>query len=386
MSNVQQTTYLPFQSSAIPAGHKDLIHDVAYNWHGKRMATCSSDQHVKIWERDEVNKTWTCSASWKTHFGSVWKVDWAHPEFGQVIATCSFDRTAAIWEEVAGGSPQISSSDKKKALSANEKTLSSGGSAVGGHNNSHNWVKRTSLVDSRTSVTDVKFAPRHLGLMLATCSADGIVRVYEATDIMNLSEWSLQHEIPCKVALSCLSWNPSLARFHPPMLAIGSDDQSSSGSKVFVYEYSESARRWLRIDAFTAMTDLVHDIAFAPNLGRSYHVLAIASKELKMLAIKPLSGPHLTTTQNSAVKRIDDSQSTVTKYDIRMAGQYNDHGSSVWRVSWNVTGTILASAGDDGQVKLWKSDYLDHWKCSATLYGSGEGGEIHHPQEAFHRN
>jgi len=386
MTNVQQTTYLPFQSSAIPAGHKDLIHDVAYNWHGKRMATCSSDQHVKIWERDEVNKTWTCSASWKTHFGSVWKVDWAHPEFGQVIATCSFDRTAAIWEEVAGGSPQISSSDKKKVLSANEKTLSSSGSAVGGHNNSHNWVKRTSLVDSRTSVTDVKFAPRHLGLMLATCSADGIVRVYEATDIMNLSEWSLQHEIPCKVALSCLSWNPSLARFHPPMLAIGSDDQSSSGSKVFVYEYSESARRWLRIDAFTAMTDLVHDIAFAPNLGRSYHVLAIASKELKMLAIKPLSGPHLTTTQNSAVKRIDDSQSTVTKYDIRMAGQYNDHGSSVWRVSWNVTGTILASAGDDGQVKLWKSDYLDHWKCSATLYGSGEGGEIHHPQEAFHRN
>ena len=119
----------------------------------------------------------------------------------QVIATCSFDRTAAIWEEVAGGSPQTSSSDKKKSASTNEKTLAGSGNAVGGHNNSHNWVRRTSLVDSRTSVTDVKFAPRHLGLMLATCSADGIVRVYEATDIMNLSEWSLQHEIPCKVAL-----------------------------------------------------------------------------------------------------------------------------------------------------------------------------------------
>lgn len=30
----------------------------------------------------------------------MWKVTWAHPEFGQVIATCSFDRTAAVWEEV----------------------------------------------------------------------------------------------------------------------------------------------------------------------------------------------------------------------------------------------------------------------------------------------
>jgi len=40
------------------------------------------------------------TASWKAHNGSVWKVTWAHPDFGQVIATCSFDRTAAIWEEV----------------------------------------------------------------------------------------------------------------------------------------------------------------------------------------------------------------------------------------------------------------------------------------------
>ena len=36
----------------------------------------------------------------QTHSGSVWRVTWAHPEFGQVIATCSFDRTAAIWEEL----------------------------------------------------------------------------------------------------------------------------------------------------------------------------------------------------------------------------------------------------------------------------------------------
>jgi len=41
------------------------------------------------------------TASWKAHSGSVWKVTWAHPEFGQVLATCSFDRTAAIWEEIS---------------------------------------------------------------------------------------------------------------------------------------------------------------------------------------------------------------------------------------------------------------------------------------------
>ena len=38
-----------FVSKAIPAEHKDLIHDVSYDFHGQRMATCSSDQVVKVY-------------------------------------------------------------------------------------------------------------------------------------------------------------------------------------------------------------------------------------------------------------------------------------------------------------------------------------------------
>ena len=57
---------------------------------------------MKIWDFDPSGNTWICTATWKSHFGSVWKVTWAHPEFGQVIATCSFDPTAAIWEEIPG--------------------------------------------------------------------------------------------------------------------------------------------------------------------------------------------------------------------------------------------------------------------------------------------
>lgn len=78
-----------------------------------------------------------------------------------------------------------------------------------GEKSQSQWVKKISLVDSRTPVTDVKFAPKHLGLQLATCSADGVVRIYEAPDVMNLSQWSLNHEIPCKHPCSCISWNLS---------------------------------------------------------------------------------------------------------------------------------------------------------------------------------
>jgi len=41
----------------------------------------------------------------------------------------------------------------------------------------------------------------------ATCSVDGVVRIYEATDVMNLSIWNLQHEIQTRVVCSCLSWS-----------------------------------------------------------------------------------------------------------------------------------------------------------------------------------
>ncbi|XP_067651579.1 nucleoporin SEH1-like [Haliotis asinina] len=321
-----------YVAKSIPVDHKDLIHDVSYDFHGTRMATCSSDQSVKVWDLGEDGE-WHCTANWKTHSGSVWRVTWAHPEFGQVLATCSFDRTAAVWEELVG-----------------EHGKGEGQTP---------WVNRGNLVDSRTSVTDVKFGPQYLGLQLATCSADGIVRIYEAVDVMNLSNWPLQHEISCRISCSCLSWNHS--RVHPPMIAVGSDDPNpAAGAKVHIYEYNDNARKWNKVESLSMVTDPVHDVAFAPNLGRSYHLLAITAKDLKIISLKPL--------------RKDVSlgaQASLTKFEMRQVASFGDHESQVWRVSWNVTGTILASSGDDGCVRLWKANYLDSWKSISVMKGDG---------------
>lgn len=37
-----------FIAKHINTEHKDLIHDVAFDFYGHRMATCSSDQNVKV--------------------------------------------------------------------------------------------------------------------------------------------------------------------------------------------------------------------------------------------------------------------------------------------------------------------------------------------------
>lgn len=86
-------------------GHEDLIHDVAYDFYGKRLVTCSSDQKLKVWdfvEREDCS-VWELSDSWKAHDSSILKAIWARPEYGQVIASCSFDRQVKIWEEQPTG-------------------------------------------------------------------------------------------------------------------------------------------------------------------------------------------------------------------------------------------------------------------------------------------
>lgn len=314
-----------FNSEIISTEHIDLVHDVAYDYYGLRFATCSSDQTIKVWDKNE-NDEWTVTSSWKAHSASVWRLDWSHPEYGQILASCSFDRTVAVWEEalIEKASPGITMNRR--------------------------WVRRAILVDSRTNVTDCKFAPKNLGLILATTSSDGFIRIYEAPEITNLSQWALQHEIDCKAPLSCISWNSSLYRLHAPMIAVGSDDASTTNTgKVFIFEYSENSRRWAKTETIASVTDEVHDLAFAPSLGRSYHILAVASKELHIFSIKPI----LDTT---SPQRLEVAVANLADNSDRIA-------TRVWRVSWNVTGTLLASTGDDNFVRLWKMNYRESWRC-----------------------
>ena len=53
---------------------------------GRRMATCSGDRFVRIWDLSE-NGDWALNAEFQGHKGSVSSLSWAHPEYGSLIAT-----------------------------------------------------------------------------------------------------------------------------------------------------------------------------------------------------------------------------------------------------------------------------------------------------------
>lgn len=79
------------------SGHADMIHDAQLDYYGRRLATCSSDKTVKIF--DVVGEQHVHLADLRGHEGPVWQVAWAHPKFGTLLASCSFDHRVIVWKE-----------------------------------------------------------------------------------------------------------------------------------------------------------------------------------------------------------------------------------------------------------------------------------------------
>ena len=216
--------------------HDDLVTDISFDFYGKRFASCSIDKNIKVWTLNNESSQWSCSEIPRAHQDSIWRLSWAHPEFGQLIASCSEDRTVSIWEEQEAITVQAIESTKDC------------------------WLKRASLSDSKRSVNDVKFAPRHMGLKIATASADGLIRMYEATDVFTLTYWQMTdffrvedttEVLPDITAnynlsehgfsehgLTCLSWSD--CPFEAPRIAVG-----GYSKRAVIWSYLNS--KWIEV-------------------------------------------------------------------------------------------------------------------------------------------
>lgn len=278
------------------ASDSDYVHDVSYNFYGTKMAICTSSQSISIWDRDENGGWKEESRIDNAHAGPIWRLDWAHPEFGEVLLSCSEDRTISVW-----------------ALQGKK------------------WKKRATLTDSPHAVTDVQFAPRQFGLKFAACTADGMVRVYEAADPLNLSMWEVEDFSTSDKAgpggCSALSWCST-----SDVERLGVVGQSGM---LRVYE---RRNRWTLIaerEAGESGTAL-KDCAWAPNLCRDSDWIATCggSETVTVWALK----------ENS----VDRTASLVPVHSIQCGV------SPIWRCAWSITGDILSVAPESGKVQLWR--------------------------------
>lgn len=298
--------------------HEDVVHDIAFDYYGNRFATCSSDKKIKVWDLNEDSGEWYCSDISGAHLDSVWRLSWAHPEFGQIIASCSEDKAIHIWEE----------QDVVNRMDIGSR-----------------WQRKAQLTESKKPVTDVKFAPRHLGLKLASASGDGMVRVYEASDVFSLNFWPLQSSFQAELTtgreyesehgLTCLAWND--CQFEPSKIAVGGHSK-----RVTVWT-CDAGGKWSMELTLDAHTEAVHDVAWAPAMGRSYHLIATAGRE-KSFKIHALARK-----EGGVLEYVAGSSKTIQT------------SAEVWRVSWNATGTVLATSSEDGVMGLWRKDFSGQW-------------------------
>ncbi|KAJ6608218.1 WD40 repeat-like protein [Mycena sp. CBHHK59/15] len=408
------------QTALISNAHNDLVTDVSYDFYGLRLATCSLDQRIKIWQMDENNGSWGVEDDWKAHDAAVSKLSWAHPEFGTIIASSSFDRTVKVWEQASAlGQPDAQQVTVNGNGNGNGNPANASQSQTPGPSSSR-WIERAVLPEARGTVRAVEFAPHHFGLKLASISSDNYLRIYECLEQPSLTTWQLSEEIdvqalPCSPSPSpfaranqtgayatptqtsssvdgasapliaqalqqglqqgststparpglgnreadggwCLSWCKD--RYWGELIAASS---STSGVvKIIQLSSSHRPNTILTLDPSPAAAEgapaeqetnggasAITSVSWAPSCGRSYHLIATGGRD----------GHEV---DDEMADNAEDGRWTAS-----VVGDFEQHKSAVGRVEWNITGTVLSSAGNDGRIRLWKAK--SGWRPAGSI-------------------
>jgi protein transport protein SEC13 len=292
--------------------HSGTIHDAQLDYYGKRLATASADASIRVW--DVSTEQHNILAEIRDHTAPVWQISWSHPKFGSLLASASYDKQVIVWKEVRAG----------------------------------DWQPLYRDTSHTGSVNSICWSPWDFGLNLATASSDGSVGI-----ISNKGgdKWVRKQIVNAHVyGVNSVSWCPATS---PSTLAAsGSGVQSAAtltnpklvtggcDNLVKIWSFDESSDEWIEAYRFPAdsHSDWVRDVAWRPNVGIPSNTIATCSED-----------------------------KTVVIWSQEMDGQpWKMHArlvlnAPVWRLSWSVTGSILAAACGDNTVQLYKETTNNEW-------------------------
>jgi protein transport protein SEC13 len=313
--------------ASIDSLHTEMVHDCQFDYYSKKMATCSSDRSIKIF--DVAGDIYHNSATITGFDGPVWQVAWAHPKFGSLLASCSYDGTVAVHRE---GAPNT-------------------------------WTRVYDHKFHDSSVNSISWASHEYGLVLACASSDGRVSILEYKNnqwfvvlVMHLlsillrcchsrrSESFFQNDT---LGCNAVSWAPySPAASHSEdgsfifRLVTGSCD-----NVVRVWKKLENSPAGWVEEARTCATphsDWVRDVAWAPSSSLPYSMFASCSEDRSVYIWRQ----------------------TEHGWEPSLLHAFD---APVWRLSWSVTGNVLAVSTGDHKVTLWKQSVDESWVQISAL-------------------
>jgi len=302
-----------FNVATIDTGHEDMIHDAQMDFLGTKLATCSCDKNIRVFDLNLNTGTHTFVAELKGHEGPVWQLAWAHPRFDTLLASCSYDRRVIIWKEVA----EVKGDGKKGAK----------------------WEIQFTYDGHESSVNSVCWAPPEWGLMLACGSSDSSITV-----LSHLNDRWEGKKIPNAHTLGCnaVTWAPASAPSFDKTL----DQQprkrfASGGCDNLVKIWREEGEEWVEETKLEGHSDWVRDVAWSPSAGLTKMKIASCSQDRRVIIW-------------------NNRESDGVTWTPELLHVFDD---VVWHVSWNFVGDVLAVSGGDNQVSLWKKRETESWEC-----------------------
>jgi len=303
--------------------HQDMIHDAQADYYGKRLATCSSDSTIRVFDLAPASTTGGEQEPklldiLQGHEGPVWQVSWAHPQFGSILASCSYDHRVIIWKE----NPQT-----------------------------HKFAK---VYEYRhdSSVNSIAWAPHEHGLHLASASSDCQLTIFSYDEQRNTWQTANIRDAH-KIGCNSVSWAP--ASHTGSLVQQPSQDQpentkfvkrivsGGSDNMVKIWEFNETKGQWQQENQLEGHSDWVRDVSWAPNIGLPFETIASCSQDKTVIIWVREQN---TNQWNKQVLTFDNV---------------------VWRVSWSLTGNILAVSTADNEVSLWKEDVTGKFKKISSL-------------------
>ncbi|CAN0908780.1 Protein SEH1 [Linum grandiflorum] len=306
----------------------------SWNYSGDRLATGSIDGTLSIFDSENpASSSFNCTSKVRVGEGSVVKVVWIPPVFGDAVACIDGNGSMYLWEEVA---------EDGKAVE---------------------WKHCTSFQTKSVKVLDVQFGVFRTSLKMVVAYSDGHVKVYELSDPLDLKNWQLQAEFQnvtdsvAKLAkVSCLSasisWNPQSGDNQELSFVLGFNSDTPLLNSSKVWEFDLDHQRWVPVAELALPEDInnqVFCVAWAANIGRPYEIIAVASNK------------------GIAIWNLGTNPDMDGRLSVERVALLSGFEGEVWQMEWDMSGMTLATTGSDGMVRLWQSNLNGVWHQQAAL-------------------